>query len=120
MLVTPQSTWIKTTYPDGYTYYYDPESSMLLYDYLDQGLCIKSFKGKNVNTCVDCGCLPQLNQTKTGKYFCTCPSSFIGGGENCEPGEEYNGLILIPKDIPVFDSISEAIEYWNNKHYSIN
>lgn len=114
MLIKPLSTWIKTNQLDGYTYYFDPESAMLAYDYMDSGLCIKSLRGKNVYTCITCGNLPQLNVTKTGKYFCTCPSSFIGGGDDCDPGEEYNGLVLIPKDTPVFDTISEAIEQWND------
>ena len=29
MLIKPLSTWIKTNQPDGYTYYFDPETAML-------------------------------------------------------------------------------------------
>ena len=54
MLIKPLSTWIKTNQPDGYTYYFDPESAMLAYDYVDSGLCIKSLRDKNVYTCIKC------------------------------------------------------------------
>lgn len=114
MLVSSLPTWIKTKQVDGYTYYFDPESAMLAYNYMDQGLSIKSLGDENVYTCMECGNLPQLNKTKAGKYFCTCPSSFISGGDDCDPGEEYDGLVLISKDTPVFDTISEAIECWND------
>ena len=64
MLIKPLSTWIKTNQPDGYTYYFDPESAMLAYDYMDSGLCIKNLRDKNVYTCITCGNLPQLNKTR--------------------------------------------------------
>lgn len=116
MLVKPLSTWIVSKQSDNYTYYFDPESAMLAYQYsVYPDIVVASIHGENVYCCLTCGSLPQLYQTKTGKYFCTCPSSFIGGGEDCDPGEKFHDIVIIPKDTPVFDTISEAIKQWNDK-----
>ena len=73
----------------------------------------------SVLACIDCDCLPQLMiDKKTGKYYCTCPSSFLGVEDNKIPeiGEpDENGYVLIHKDKPTFDTIEEAIEAWNNE-----
>lgn len=73
----------------------------------------------SVLACIDCGCLPQLMiDKKTGKYYCTCPSSFLGVEDDKIPeiGEpDKNGYALIHKDKPTFDTIEEAIEAWNNE-----
>lgn len=115
MLVKPLSTWIVSKQSEEYTYYFDPESAILAYQYMDcPGIMIMSIQGKNLYTCSQCGNLPQIHVTKAGKYFLCCPSTFIGGGDDCDPGELYNGLDLISKDTPVFDTIPEAIEQWND------
>lgn len=73
----------------------------------------------SVLACIDCNCLPQLMiDKKTGKYYCTCPSSFLGVEDDKIPeiGEpDENGYVLIHKDKPTFDTIEEAIEAWNNE-----
>lgn len=73
----------------------------------------------SVLTCINCGCLPQLMiDKKTGKFYCTCPSSFLGVEDDKIPeiGEpDENGYVLIHKDKPTFDTIEEAIEAWNNE-----
>ncbi len=115
MLVTPLPTWIVSKQSEEYTYYFDPESAILAYQYCDYpGIMIISIQGKNLYTCSQCGNLPQIHITKAGKYFLHCPSSFVSGGEDCEPGEKYDGMVIIPKNIPVFDTIKEAVDDWNN------
>lgn len=73
----------------------------------------------SVLACIDCSCLPQLMvDKKTGKYYCTCPSSFLGTEDDKIPeiGEANEwGRVLIHKDKPTFDTIEEAIEAWNNE-----
>lgn len=114
MLAKPLSTWIVSKQSEEYTYYFDPESAILAYQYCDYpGIMIISMQGKNLYTCSQCGTLPQIHITKAGKYFLQCPSSFISGGEDCEPGEKYDNMTPIPKDIPVFDTIKEAVDDWN-------
>ena len=79
----------------------------------------KSEDSDSVLACIDCNCLPQLMiDKKTGKFYCTCPSSFIGVEDDKIPeiGEpDENGYVLIHKDKPTFDTIEEAIEAWNNE-----
>ena len=79
----------------------------------------KSEDSDDVLACIDCGCLPQLMiDKKTGKYYCTCPSSFLGVEDDKIPeiGEpDENGYVLIHKDKSTFDTIEEAIEAWNNE-----
>lgn len=73
----------------------------------------------SVLTCIDCGNLPQLMvDKKTGKYYCTCPSSFLSVEDDKIPeiGEpDENGQVLVHKDKPTFDTIEEAIDAWNNE-----
>ena len=73
----------------------------------------------SVLACIDCNCLPQLMiDKKTGKFYCTCPSSFIGVEDDKIPeiGEpDENGYVLIHKDKSTFNTIEEAIEAWNNE-----
>lgn len=118
MIYKPTKEWIKASKDtlDPRTYYFHPDGAILAYQYMDYpGLMIISIQGKNLYTCSQCGNLPQIHITKAGKYFLHCPSSFISGGEDCEPGEKYDGVtVIIPKDIPVFDTIKEAIDDWNN------
>lgn len=121
MIYKPTKEWIKASKgtPDLKTYYFHPDGAILAYQYQlgdsATGLLIQSMWDSNVYRCFECGSLPQLHITKAGKYFLHCPSSFLSGGEECEPGEKYDGVtVIIPKDIPVFDTIKEAIDDWNN------
>lgn len=71
----------------------------------------KTHKYSSVLPCVDCGALPELRIDKnTGKYYCTCPSSFYGDTE--EIGDD--PLYGISSNTLIFDDISDAIDAWND------
>ena len=49
MLFKPLSTWIVSKQSEEYTYYFDPESAILAYQYCDYpGIMIISMQGKNL------------------------------------------------------------------------
>jgi len=117
MLLKPQKNWIASKHGNQ-TVYFDPKSSMLAtaYDDIEYPFYyIRSMMGVPVYTCLDCGAYPQIHITKAGKYFCHCPASFLAGGEDCDPGEEYDGIVLISENTPIFDTIEEAIKQWNKQ-----
>ena len=117
MILKPQKNWIMSKHGNQ-TVYFDPESSMLAtaYDDIEYPFYyIRSIMGVPVYTCLDCGAYPQIHITKASKYFCHCPGSFICGGEDCDPGEKYDGIVLISENTLVFDTIEEAIIQWNKE-----
>lgn len=70
----------------------------------------------NVLPCVECGARPQLRIDKaTGKFYCTCPSSFYGDDEEIGDIDENDPdkWISISKDTPLYDTMVEAIDVWN-------
>ena len=57
----------------------------------------------NVVPCTDCGAEPELRiDEETGKYYCTCPSSFYG----------YDDEISLSGD-RLFDTMLSALTAWN-------
>ena len=62
----------------------------------------------NVVSCADCGTQPELRIDKeTGKYYCTCPSSFYG----------YDDELSLSDD-QLFDTMFLALTAWNeNNNY---
>ena len=62
----------------------------------------------NVVPCADCGAQPELRIDKeTGKYYCTCPSSFYG----------YDDELSLSDD-QLFDTMFLALTAWNeNNNY---
>lgn len=119
MIYKPTKEWIKASKDtlDPKTYYFHPDGAILAYQYQlgdsDTGLLIQSMWDSNVYRCFECGSLPQLHITKSGKYFLKCPGTLIAGGEECDPGETFEDFIPIPKNTRVFDTISEAVCDWN-------
>lgn len=64
--------------------------------------------------CYECGAYPELRMDKkTGRYYCTCTSSFIP--EKAEIGDVWDnsGNYCINPKHPTFKTIREAIDDWN-------
>jgi len=92
--------------------WYDPEEKDEL-EYYEAGLLNKS-----IIHCSECWCLPELRISKaTGKFYCTCPSSFY-----LDDDEEENNVYLkskLEKNL-MFDTMEEAIKQWNKSNLDLS
>ncbi len=74
-----------------------------------------SNKYTSILRCTECGAEPQLRIDKaTGKFYCTCPSSFFGDDEEIGDKKDPEMPIGISENTRLYDTMVEAIDAWND------